>query len=69
MWNEHHVADKENITTSPEHQAMKTYWGVGVKLHAFLISALDAGQWSASRFDRYVLDRRLSEPVWTWLGE
>jgi hypothetical protein len=28
---------------------MKTYWGVEVQLHAFLISALDGGEWSASR--------------------
>jgi hypothetical protein len=29
-----------------KHHAMKTYWGVEVMLHAFLISALDAGEWS-----------------------
>jgi hypothetical protein len=27
---------------------VKKYWGVEVHLHAFLISALDGGEWSAS---------------------
>jgi hypothetical protein len=42
--------------------AMKTYWGVEVQLHAFLISELDGGEWSASRSGRFTpgsLDRRL----------
>jgi hypothetical protein len=46
---------------------MKTYWGVEIQLHAFLTSALDGGEWSASHPGRftpreipwYPLDRRL----------
>jgi len=50
---------------------MKTYWGVEVRLHAFLTSELDGGEWSASRSrslylqgksPRYLLDRRLGGP-------
>jgi hypothetical protein len=50
---------------------MKTYWGVEVQLHAFLTSALDGGEWSASRPGRftpqgmnpwYLLDRMLGGP-------
>jgi hypothetical protein len=32
---------------------MKTYWGVEVYLHVFLISALDEGEWLASRPGRF----------------
>jgi hypothetical protein len=35
-----------------KHHVMKTYWGVEVYLHAFLISALDGGEWSASHSGR-----------------
>jgi hypothetical protein len=28
---------------------MKTYWGVEVQFHELLTSALDGGEWSASR--------------------
>jgi hypothetical protein len=31
---------------------MKTYGGVKTKLHMFLTSALDGGEWSAARPDR-----------------
>jgi hypothetical protein len=50
---------------------METYWGSGgIAPHAFLTSALDGGEWSASRpgrftpqgkSPRYPLDRRLGE--------
>jgi hypothetical protein len=36
-----------------KHHAMKTYWGVEVQLHEFLITALNWGAWSASRSDRF----------------
>jgi hypothetical protein len=32
---------------------MKMYWLVEVELHAFLTSALDGGEWPASRPDRF----------------
>jgi hypothetical protein len=53
-----------------QHQAMEAYWGVKIYPHTFVISALDGGEWSASRFrplypqrkrPRYPLDRRLGE--------
>jgi hypothetical protein len=40
---------------------MKTYGGVEVIVPPFLISALDGGEWLASR-PRYPLDRTLSGP-------
>jgi hypothetical protein len=49
---------------------MKTYRGVEVSLHVFLILALDGGEWSASRPGRFIpeknhryqLGRRLGGP-------
>jgi hypothetical protein len=46
---------------------MKAYWGAEIQLHAFLTSALDEWEWSASSPGRftpresplYQLDRRL----------
>jgi len=32
---------------------MKAYWGVEIQLHAFFISALDGGEWSASSPGRF----------------
>jgi len=61
-----------------KHHAMKTYGGVELQIHAFITSALDGGEWSASRPGRftpgnkarYTLDRWLAgwtlEPVWAW---
>jgi hypothetical protein len=45
---------------------MKTYWGVEVKLHAFLTSALDGGEWSASLPDRFTPRERT--PGTNWIG-
>jgi hypothetical protein len=51
-----------------KHYAMKTYWDVELYLHTFLTSAVDGGEWSASRpghfiprgkNPRYPLDRML----------
>jgi hypothetical protein len=50
-----------------KHHAMKTYWGVEVKLHAFLTLAPHGDEWSASfpgsftpqgKIPRYPLGRR-----------
>jgi len=32
-----------------EHHAMKAYWWSGYIIHTFLTSAVDGGEWSASR--------------------
>jgi len=49
------------------------YWGAEVWLHAFLTSALDVAEWSASRpghftpresAPQYPLDRRLAKVFW-----
>jgi hypothetical protein len=36
-----------------KHHIIYTYWGMEVYIHAFLISALDGGEWSASRPGRF----------------
>jgi hypothetical protein len=46
-----------------KHHAMKTYWGMEVYLHAFLTSALDGGEWSASRPSRFTPRERAP-----WIG-
>jgi hypothetical protein len=43
---------------------MKTYWGMEVQLHAFLISALDGGEWSASRPGRFTPRERVRGTHW-----
>jgi hypothetical protein len=45
---------------------MKTYWGVEVYLHAFLTSAQDGGEWSASRPGRFI--PRGSAPDTHWIA-
>jgi hypothetical protein len=50
-----------------KHHAMKTYLGVEVKLHAFLTSALDAGERSASRPGLFTL--RVKAPGTHWIGD
>jgi hypothetical protein len=53
-----------------KHHAMKMYWGVEVWLHAFLISALDGGEWSASRLGRFTPRERAPGTHWIggWVG-
>jgi hypothetical protein len=49
-----------------QHHARKAYWGVEVQLHAFFDSALDGGEWSASRPGRYTPRERA--PCTPWIG-
>jgi len=42
---------------------MKTYWGSGGILHAFLTSALGGGEWSASHPGRFNPGERLRYPL------
>jgi hypothetical protein len=46
---------------------MKTYDGVDVWLHPFLVSALDVGEWSASRLGRFTLGKWARGTL--WLGD
>jgi hypothetical protein len=46
-----------------EHHAMKTYWGVELWLHVFLTSALDGGEWSASRPGRFTIRKEPLVPI------
>jgi hypothetical protein len=50
--------------------AMKTYWGVEVYFQAFLTSALDGGEWSASRPGRFTPRERTARIHWIggWVG-
>jgi hypothetical protein len=41
-----------------KHHAMKAYWGVEVERHAFLTSALEGGERSASRPGRFIRRER-----------
>jgi hypothetical protein len=49
---------------------MKSYWGVEVQLHAFLTSALDEGEWSASGPGRFNPRERAPGTHWVriWVG-
>jgi hypothetical protein len=49
---------------------MKAYWGVEVQLHAFSISVLDGGEWSASRPGRFTSRDRAPGTHWIggWVG-
>jgi hypothetical protein len=53
-----------------EHHVMKTYWGIGGQLHVFLTSALDGGEWPASRPSRFTPRERVSGTHWIggWVG-
>jgi hypothetical protein len=43
---------------------MEAYWGIEIYLHVFLTSALDEGEWSASRPVHYILRERASGTHW-----
>jgi hypothetical protein len=45
---------------------MKAHWGVEIQLHTFLASALDGGEWSASRPGRVTPRER--GPGTHWIG-
>jgi hypothetical protein len=49
---------------------MKTYGGVDVEIHVFLTSALAEGEWSASRFSRFIPGERASgaHSIGGWVG-
>jgi hypothetical protein len=47
---------------------MKVHWGVEVQLHQFLTSALDGGEWSASRPGRFSLRERNPDTHWSLGG-
>jgi hypothetical protein len=49
---------------------MKTYGGADVQIHVFLTSALDGGEWSASRPGRFTPGERASGTHWigVWVG-
>jgi hypothetical protein len=49
---------------------MKAYWGMEVQLHACFTSALDGGEWSASRPGRFTPRERASSTHWIggWVG-
>jgi hypothetical protein len=49
----------------PKCHAMKTYRGAGVKLHAFLNSALNGGEYTALSSGRYVPGGRTAGSPWT----
>jgi hypothetical protein len=49
---------------------MKAYWGVNIQIHIFLTSALDGGEWSASRPFRFTPGKRAPGTHWIggWVG-
>jgi hypothetical protein len=53
-----------------KHHAMKTYWGVEVKLHDSLTSTLEGGEWSVSRPSRFTPRERAPGTHWIggWVG-
>jgi hypothetical protein len=49
-----------------KHEAMKAYWGSGSIAPHILTTALDGGEWSASRPGRFT--PREEDPVTHWIG-
>jgi putative Ca2+/H+ antiporter (TMEM165/GDT1 family) len=49
-----HKATLKTIFLMPKKDSMKAYMGVNLNIHAFLTCALVAGEWSASRFHRFI---------------
>jgi hypothetical protein len=49
---------------------MKTYGGVDAYIHVFFTSALDGGEWSASRPTRFTPGERAPGAYWIggWVG-
>jgi hypothetical protein len=45
---------------------MKAYWGMELYVHAFFTSALDGGEWSASRPGSFI-PREISRDI-HWIG-
>jgi hypothetical protein len=54
---------------SPETFGYTLLWGVEIQLHAFIISDLDGGEWSASRPDRFTPSETAPPPSGSrWIG-
>jgi hypothetical protein len=49
-----------------EYHVTKAYWGMEVQFHAFLTSALDGSEWSASGTGRFTPRKR--DPGTPWIG-
>jgi hypothetical protein len=49
-----------------KHHAMRMYWVAEEELHAFLTSAQDRGEWSASRFGSFTSG--IIAPSSRWIG-
>jgi hypothetical protein len=49
---------------------MKTYGGVNVEIHIFLVSELVGGEWSESRSSRFTSGGRApgNHWIWDWVG-
>jgi hypothetical protein len=46
------------------------YEGAEAQLHAFLVSALDGGEWSVSRLGRFITGEKVPDTHWigNWVG-
>jgi hypothetical protein len=53
-----------------KHDAVRLIRGVEVYLHAFLTSAVDGGEWSASRSASFIAEERAHDThcIGTWVG-